>query len=110
VAIYLQGTSSLNYPVKNYKIKSTVAFNPGNIFKTCLGNDVVQKMAWMADDTFTLKCDYMEHSHKNNTPTAMYYDNVLGGVAKALGKEDKYLSPPRLKNDSAKNIVYRDGI
>ena len=32
------------------------------------------------DNTFTLKCDYMEQSHKNNTPTAMFYETVVDEI------------------------------
>lgn len=90
VDVYLQGTSSLQYPVKNYKIKAyqDVERKVKNKFVPSLKED-----EWTSDYTYTLKCDYMEQSHMNNTPTAKFYDQVvdaLGGMspAKAEGYRD----------------------
>ena len=87
VDVYLQGTSSLQYPVKNYKIKAYQdqekttkrKFTPANA------------PDWVEDYCYTLKCDYMEQSHKNNTPTARFYNQVieeLGGESPA--RKDGY--------------------
>jgi hypothetical protein len=38
----------------------------------------IDPKAWGGGDyVYTLKCDYMDQSHKNNTPTAMFYDVML---------------------------------
>ena len=87
--VYLQGTSSLAYPVKNYKIKY------GN-FKNSNGENInkgiyskfskqsynfdqkgIYKGWTIPEKTFTLKCDYMESSHLNNTPTAKFFDEIV---------------------------------
>jgi hypothetical protein len=87
VDVYLQGTSSLQYPVKNYKIKCY------NDAERTSKNKIVppgKEDVWVGDYTYTLKCDYMEQSHMNNTPTAVFYDqvvNFLGGESPAR-KED----------------------
>jgi hypothetical protein len=87
VDVYLQGTSSLQYPVKNYKIKCY------NDAERTSKNKIVppgKEKEWVGDYTYTLKCDYMEQSHMNNTPTAVFYDKViefLGGESPAR-KED----------------------
>ena len=88
VDVYLQGTSSLQYPVKNYKIKSWVDQEKTSKFKFVPPN---KDGEWVADNCYTLKCDYMEQSHKNNTPTARFYNQVidaLGGMSPA--KRDGY--------------------
>ena len=108
VDVFLQGTSSLEYPVKNYKFKiykTQAAIGPtgdatltrkykveeekADKLKTLpfdkqvqKAGDFVGKDGWyVKDSTYTLKCDYMEQSHKNNTPTAMFYEKVLDTVA-----------------------------
>lgn len=64
-----QGTSSLQYAVKNYKIKlvnqdgSKFKYNP---FPT-----------GYPESTFTLKADYMESSHANNTGMCKYINDKL---------------------------------
>lgn len=85
--VFLQGTSSLQYPVKNYKIKLYTDATKDNKMKVQLQDD------WKPESTFTLKCDYMEGSHLNNTPTADFYNHLidlLGGnsPAKANGYKD----------------------
>ena len=81
IDVYLQGTSSLQYPVKNYKIKAWVDEEKTEKLKfTPPGKD---DLGWVNDSTYTLKCDYMEQSHKNNTPTARFYNQVID----ALGGE-----------------------
>lgn len=62
-----QGTSSLQYAVKNYKIK--LKNTDGSKYKHALYDN------WIEENTFTLKADYMESSHANNT-----------GLAKIVGK------------------------
>ena len=83
VDVYLQGTSSLQYPVKNYKIKAYVDQDRTTKFKFAPPN---KEGEWVGDYTYTFKCDYMEQSHMNNTPTAVFYDQViehLGGESPA---------------------------
>ena len=64
-----QGTSSLAYAVKNYKIKLYNDNNQDSKFKFDLGNGI-------AEDTFTLKADYMDSAHCRNTGTANFVSNL----------------------------------
>lgn len=87
VEVFLQGTSSLQYPVKNYKLKLYSDSAKTTKMKVQMQDD------WQPESTFTLKCDYMEGSHLNNTPTAEFYNHLidlLGGdsPAKANGYKD----------------------
>lgn len=87
VSVFLQGTSSLQYPVKNYKLKLYADEAHTSKLKVKMKDD------WEKENTFTLKCDYMESSHLNNTPTAKFYNDlitILGGQspAKANGYKD----------------------
>ena len=129
VDVYLQGTSSLAYPVKNYQIKInqlvldqiTQTYSRSKLADLPPLQDA--STGWYTPSSvYTLKCDFMEHSHRNNTPTACYYqDTVLDGVIKALhGNQSNcldYYSPARsivtqaTVGDDLKDIKpYRDAI
>ena len=54
VDVYLQGTSSLQYPVKNYKIKTWVDQEKTAKFKFVPPN---KEGEWVDDNCYTLKCD-----------------------------------------------------
>ena len=87
VDVYLQGTSSLQYPVKNYKIKAYADADRSSKFKFVPPG---LEGTWVEDYTYTFKCDYMEQSHMNNTPTARFFDQIIthiGGESPAR-KED----------------------
>lgn len=77
VVVQTQGTSSLLYPVKNYKV--IFYKNPEEtgdiVFHT--KKKIKFKEDWEEDSAYTLKCDYMEAAHLNNTPTASYYDHII---------------------------------
>lgn len=88
VDVYLQGTSSLQYPIKNYKIK--VYSDDNHKVK----NKIVpswKEEDWKPDYVYTFKCDYMEHSHRNNTPTAVFYDQVLDCLGAASPSRKQHL-------------------
>lgn len=91
VDVYLQGTSSLQYPIKNYKIKIYNSNEEGTTRgkkKKIIPPNMVNKQGWYCEEsTFTLKCDYMEQSHKNNTPTAMLYQTILDNVVQSVHGE-----------------------
>lgn len=112
VDVYLQGTSSLVYPVKNYQIKTFSHTNDGSRIKNPILPPTIEEndSSWIKDSVFTLKCDYMEQSHRNNTPTACYYeDTVLDSVINILHPGEPledYYSEPKRKSDSK----YRDAI
>ena len=144
VDVFLQGTSSLEYPVKNYQIKvydgtcepdTTKIINKTAVDKGEEAPEYELKRkkkkilppgqnastGWYVKDyIYTLKCDYMEHSHRNNTPTACYYqDRVIEEVITYCHDKnsvDNYLSPARqiVRQDSEngnKNChPYRDAI
>jgi hypothetical protein len=107
VDVFLQGTSTLEYPVKNYKIK---VYDHNTREEKLIFPPFVSKGLdewYTKSSVYTLKCDYMDHSHRNNTPTAMYFDTVLRGVIDAWKGPDKYndfYSPPKTTG------VYRDTI
>jgi hypothetical protein len=131
VDVYLQGTSTLEFPVKNYQIK---------VFEHDLSSNKRKKKAilppfktpengwFIPDSVYTLKCDYMEQAHRNNTPTACYYqDHVLDAVVNSLNPDIerakmKYSPPRQITEDitytTAQNEVktipnvkpYRDAI
>lgn len=82
-----QGTSSLQYAVKNYKIRLK---NPdGSKYKyTPFKNGILE-------DTFCLKADYMESSHANNTGMAKFINNEL---------YDSKI-PPQLENENVRSTI-----
>lgn len=104
--VSLQGTSSLSYPVKNYKIynyeKPSIGTTiPAGEYEEVpfVPKGISSDKNWYASSFYTLKCDYMEQSHKNNTPTALYYDKVLDGVINSLepdsSKRQELYSPAK---------------
>lgn len=129
VDVFLQGTSSLNYPVKNYQIK---VFSDDIAKAKRTKESILPPYVSEADPdwqtpsyVYTLKCDYMEQSHRNNTPTACYYqDQVLPKVIeycsnKLKGKsflgtvggvEEAQYSPARRILNNMGQPVYRDAI
>lgn len=66
-----QGTSTLQFPIKNFKVKvyDQNGKKSPKSFKTEEG--------WDSEYVYTLKCDYMESSHLNNTPTCSFYNKVV---------------------------------
>lgn len=82
----LQGTSTLAFPVRNYKLY--VYEDSTKIAK----KKISPKKDWIPESKFTLKCDYMESSHMNNIGTATWvhdmYKTWEGGPA---------LTPPQKK-------------
>jgi len=133
VDVYLQGTSSLAYPVKNYqiKVKQMNRASDGAPLtrskKEILPPFQSDQTGWhTAGSVYTLKCDFMEHSHRNNTPTASYYqDAVLDSVIAAYHKYStdnteaiaKHYSPARsirteisTSENPEPTSIYRDAI
>ena len=80
VDVLTQGTSSLQYPLKNYKIKCYQTNENGERKKLKI-IPRPKKDEWAKQYTYTLKCDYMESSHRNNTPIATFYDKVLDALS-----------------------------
>lgn len=86
--IYLQGTSSLQYPKKNFTIrdhkdKNNPYSDNDPIYKVLKSSNKLildPDMKWIPEKKWTLKCDYMEASHRHNTGTAKLlhkiYDNL----------------------------------
>ena len=85
--VSLQGTSSLEYPIRNYRI---YLYDDEN-YKT--KHKFSPKPDWIGESKFTLKCDYMESSHMNNIGTADWvhgmYKTWISGPA---------LTPPQKIN------------
>lgn len=111
VDVFLQGTSSLAYPVKNYQIK-VYDESPGGsrkklkILPPFQGSDT----GWYTKDyVYTLKCDYMEHSHRNNTPTAGFYqDVVLDNVIAAIRKTTVESIPSEAYSNARRIVEQKD--
>lgn len=76
VEIRTQGTSSLQFPVKNYKI----IFYTDNTYSRKQKTDMFESLGWQKESAFTLKCDYMEAAHLNNTPTCGFYNDMIDSL------------------------------
>ena len=81
-----QGTSTIFYAVKNYKIK--LVNDDGSKFKYSPVD------TWLPESTFTLKADYMESSHANNIGTAKFLEDYY---------ETKL--PPQESNPLVRNAI-----
>lgn len=64
-----QGTSSLQYAVKNYKIKLVNQDGTKHLYSPFPNS--------LPESTFTLKADYMESSHANNTGMCKFINDKL---------------------------------
>lgn len=82
-----QGTSTLAYAVKNFKIKFAKDSN-GEKIKYDLGNGI-------KENVFTLKADYMDSSNRRNTGMTAYVTN--------LGTE---LTPPQQFVPAMRSAIY----
>ena len=103
--VYLQGTSSLQYPVKNYQLKHYDKPTGESDRKKLKFVPPVKENDWVPDSTYTLKVDYMEQSHRNNTPTAVFYDQVIDALeAASPARKDGY----RDSIDGFPCVVYYD--
>lgn len=81
--IQTQGTSTLAFPVKNYKIR--LFDNPdnpdgSNQYKHKYKTTAFADKGWRPENVFTLKCDYMEAAHLNNTPSCEFYNDMIDSL------------------------------
>lgn len=90
VKVLTQGTSSLLFPVKNYKIE----LYTDNTYKAKASTSAFSHLGWKKEKKFTLKCDYMEAAHLNNTPSCTFYNNMIDTMVKnnviATGWDEKH--------------------
>lgn len=81
--IQTQGTSTLAFPVKNYKIRLfDDPDNPdgSNKYKHKYKTNAFADKGWSPESVFTLKCDYMEAAHLNNTPSCEFYNAMIDAL------------------------------
>ena len=91
--LQFQGTSSMVYPVKNYKVRlhktdhimGADGIEYGKKLKKDIGNG-------NSESTFCLKADYMDSSHCNNTGSANFISdyNKLSGKTPASELDDSF--------------------
>lgn len=86
--IQKQGTTSQTYPVSNYTIK---------LYEAGIPFDYAPKDEWIPENIFTLKADYMDSSHANNTGIAAYATEVF----RRLGIKN----PAQKENNKVKNTI-----
>ena len=87
VTCYAQGTSSMEYPVKNLRIqfrKQDDGTHPNQISKYSLEEGLP------AVNLFCLKADYMESSSAHNTGTANILDELYGSIGLKSPAADAY--------------------
>ena len=80
-AVTWQGTSSIAYPVKNYKVKLRTNDNKKIKYQLYHGTDVdaAGKPLYprgKKESTFTMKADYMDSSHCHNTGNANFVNDT----------------------------------
>lgn len=114
VDILLQGTSTLRYPVKNYRVryytedgrgkKLKLEFeNPSDGVVVNLDGENEFKTKWKPEYQYTMKCDYMESSHMNNTGIARYInDNIYENVSDT---DELRLTPSQELDDSYRIVI-----
>lgn len=93
VEVHTQGTSTLNYALPNFKF--TFLDQQGKKLKLGLVPNE-KNGGYYIENTLTAKADYMDSSHLNNTPTAMFFNRIVQSPAfhsEEVGKEFDYRSP-----------------
>lgn len=98
-----QGTSSMGYPVRNFKIKFKGATLLGDISFV-----IKEKAKYRLRDnsfavgTFCLKADFAESSGTHNTAAARLINEVL--TTATSGTSHPYLTPPQANNASGNDV------
>lgn len=106
VEVHTQGTSTLVYPVPNFKFTfwklqgdGVVKYYPEFIQKS--GSE-----DYYQENVYTAKADFMDSSHLNNTPTCTYYNaliqNLISGTA---GDPAPFVGSPSARNGMLDAIV-----
>lgn len=86
--VYWQGTSSLEYPVKNYTIELR---SGGNAW------EYAPKDNWIPETRYTLKASFMESSQANNVGTArLVYDYF---------RKNNMFYPQEMKNTKTRSVI-----
>lgn len=104
VDIGLQGTSTLAYPNKNYRVNLYKDNQKGKKLRVQFTNPI-DNVTWREEYRYTMKCDYMESSHMNNTGLARFINNKLyecGNVDEDISS-GKRLTPVQRKYLNATN-------
>lgn len=83
-----QGTTSLTYPVSNYTL---------NLYDAGIPYDWAPKDSFMPENIYTLKADFMDSSHANNTGIARFASDMFN----RLGVKN----PAQMMDDRVKNTI-----
>ena len=106
IEVHTQGTSTLQYSVPNFKFTfwkmnqndQIEHFNPKFVEKL---NYTSEEDRYYNEYTYTAKCDYMDSSHLNNTPTCIYYNNIIQNLISTSNIEGS----PSARNGNLDAIV-----
>jgi len=85
VEVHTQGTSTLVYSIPNFKFTFWVLVNENKIEPYCPHFILKHNADEISDENdkyyqesvYTAKADFMDSSHLNNTPTCIYYNNLI---------------------------------
>lgn len=103
VKVTFQGTSSMGYPVRNFKIKFKGAVLIGDlVFSDTTKAKYRLRENSYAVGTFCLKADFAESSGSHNTGAARLINSVL--TTATSGSSRPYLTPPQAKSTSGYDV------
>ena len=108
VILKIQGTSSVGYPIKNYKATILDTDANGQPYKNDKGKWVKHKEGiifyegGIPEHTFTFKADYMESSHSHNTGNAVLIDSLI----KSLPEDLAPTFPTQADDERVRNTIY----
>lgn len=81
IEVHTQGTSTLVYSVPNFKFTFWELYDEGGQnYVRHYSPQFIQKPnsdEYYNEYVYTAKCDYMDSSHLNNTPTCMFYNKII---------------------------------
>lgn len=103
IEVHTQGTSTLVYSVPNFKF-TFWKYNSDTGELEHFYPEFIQKAdseEFYHEYIYTAKCDYMDSSHLNNTPTCTYYNNLI----QALINGNQITGSPSARNGGIDAIM-----
>jgi len=106
IEVHTQGTSTLQYSIPNFKLTFWKVIGDNQIEH--FSPKFIEKQDYISEEDryyneyiYTAKCDYMDSSHLNNTPTCTYYNNII----QTLIKNNEITGSPSARNGKLDAIL-----
>lgn len=102
IEVHTQGTSTLQYSVPNFKFTFWELYEEeGQTLIRHSSPQFIQKPnsnEYYDEYIYTAKCDYMDSSHLNNTPTCIFYNKVIQDLMADTNNFPDFIGSPSARN------------